>query len=169
MYANLVGFDDDLWSLVEQQDDICQRLIRLVLGRVDSSIDVSDDWPKAPFDCMYMARVVNKATQSREMIYRALDGDLGDSTIAIPAQGAEHLSRLDEACKHAAAIQNPTAKAIVNHVLRLCIDDAVSGMDRPIGQFDTVYLAKMVERAFSTAPGNIRLILAGRGWKLDWE
>ncbi len=169
MFEHLVGFDDDLWPYVQQQgDDICQRLIRLVLTSVDNSMNHPSPRPQAPFDCRYLVRVCGRIGNSRELIYRALDGDFDDNTIAPPAAGAEHLLRLDEACRLAEAIEDRTAKAIVKHALRLCIQDAMSGGDGPIGQFDTVYFLKMLEDAFSGVPGNIGLILDGEGWRLDW-
>jgi hypothetical protein len=170
MFANLVGFDDGLWPYVRKMgDDVCQRLIRLVLRGVDSSMNHPSRWPCAPFDCRYLARVCGRIGNSRELICRALGGEWDGGQLAAPAVGIENLLRLGEACRSAESIQGCTAKALVKHALRLCVDDATSGADRPVGRFDTVYLAKMVERAFSTAPGNIRLILAGEGWKLDWE
>ncbi len=97
-----------------------------------------------------------------------MDGDFDDSLIAPPAAEVGPLLRLDEACRLAEAIEDRTAKAIVKHALRLCIQDATSGDDRPVGQFDTLYLVRMLEQVYSGVRGNIRLILRGEGWKLDW-
>jgi hypothetical protein len=168
-YANLIGFDDDLWVYVEQLDDICQRLIRLVLTAVDSSINFPDSWPRAPFDCMYLARVVNRIGEARDVIQRALGGDFVVGPLEIPGEGMERFSRLNEALAYVATIENSTARATVELGLRLCINDTINGSDQPSGQFDMVYFAKMIERAFSTTSGNIKLILDGEGWKLDWE
>ena len=139
-----------------------------MLTCVDSSMNHANRWPCAPFDCRYLVRVCGRIGNSRELIYRALDGQFDDSPIAVPAEGAEHLLRLDEAFQLAESIEDRTAKVIARHALRLCIKDAVARNDRPIGQFDAVYLVKMLEKGFSGVPGNIRLILRGEGWRLDW-
>ena len=169
MFANLAGLDEELWPhLREQGDEICQRLICLVFTCVDSSMNHPSRWPCAPLDCRYMVRVCGRIGNSRELIYRALDGQLDDSPIAVPAEGAEHLLRVDEAFRLADTIEDRTAKAIAKHALRLCIEDAVTRNDRPIGRFDTVYLLKMLEKAFSGVQRTIELILEGEGWRLDW-
>ena len=169
MFANLAGFDEKLWELVRQLgDDPCQRFVRLLLGRVESSMDRPAEWPSALLDCRYFARICGRIGNSRELLYHALDGEVDDGLIAAPPEGAEHLLRLDEARRLADAIEDRTAKAIAKHALRLCIDDAVARNDRPIGQFDAVYLVSMLEKTFSGVQRTIRLILEGEGWRLDW-